>query len=121
MPKSKSRRKGGVSKKYVQRDSAGNPVRAKDNKHIRNISVKQIMRMQTLNSACESLTSAEVQTAIDAGKGYELSYVSTVLDDGGVPISGDTLTIRLANIDIDRLKSILKHKGAAEETVKETE
>tara|TARA_R110000765_G_scaffold26628_3_gene64899 strand:- start:3044 stop:3421 length:378 start_codon:yes stop_codon:yes gene_type:complete len=114
MPKSKSKRKNGKLNKYVQRDYAGNPVRARDESHHKDVRIRQMMRMQTLTNACESLTSAEVQLAIEAGKGHEMSYISTTLDDNGVPIDGDTKLITLANLDVNRLQSILAHKESIE-------
>ena len=118
MPKSSSKRKNGTTKKYVQRDYAGNPVRARDKKHHRTVQIRQMMRMQLLNTACESLTSTEVQMAIDAGKGHAMSYVSTELDENGVPTSGVTKTISLASVDIQRLQSIHTRKVSSEEEMK---
>ena len=118
MPKSSNKRKNVKVKKSVQRDGAGNPIRARDNVPIREIRIKQMMRMQLLNSACESLTSTEVQMAIDAGKGHAMTYVSTELDKNGVPTSGETKSISLANVDVTRLKSIFTQKEASEQELK---
>ena len=121
MPTSKKKRKNGKAYNYVQKDFAGNPVKARDLKHTRNTRVKQMIRIQMLGSACESLTSVEIQAAIDSGKGTELSYISTKLDESGVPVEGETKTIKLANIDIQRLESIHKTKLQSEELAKNAE
>ena len=119
MSKSNNKRKNGKVKKSSQKDFSGNHIRARDLNHQKSIKIKQMMRMQTLTSACESLTSAEVQLAIDAGKGHEMSYISTKLDDNGVPVEGDTVLIKLANVDIRRLVAIFNHKEAGEQQLQE--
>tara|TARA_R100000541_G_C1867722_1_gene80300 strand:+ start:309 stop:692 length:384 start_codon:yes stop_codon:yes gene_type:complete len=119
MPKSNNKRKNGKVKKYSQKDSSGKHIKARDLNHQNSIRAKQMMRMQLLTSACESLTSAEVQMAIDAGKGHEMSYVSTKLDEKGVPTEGDTLLIKLSNLDTVRLNSIFNHKKAGEKKMQE--
>ncbi len=121
MPTSKKKRKNGKVYNYVQKDFSGDPVKARDKKHTRNTRISQMLRMQTLSSACESLTSAEIQSAIDSGKGHEMSYISTKLDENGVPVEGSTKTIKLANIDIQRLESIHKTKLQSEELAKNAE
>lgn len=118
MTKSKNRRKNGRVKKYVQKDAAGFPVKARNKRHIREARFKQMMRVQLLHTACQSLTSSEVKMAMDKGKGHEMSYVSTKLDENGVPTSGETKTIKLSKIDIDRLESIYQSKLASEEQMK---
>ena len=106
MPKSSTKRKNGRNKKSVQRDSAGNAINSKNTKQVQRIRMKQMFRMQLLHNACQSLTACEVKTAIDKGRGYKMSYVSTKLDDNGVPVDGITKEIVLSNIDIKRLESI---------------
>lgn len=119
MPKSNNKRKNGKVKKSSQKDFSGNNIKARDLNHQNSIRAKQMMRMQLLTSACESLTSAEVQMAIDAGKGHEMSYVSTKLDEKGVPTEGDTLSIKLSNVDTRRLTAIFNHKKDGEQQMQE--
>jgi predicted PilT family ATPase len=121
MPTSKKKRKNGKIKKSVQKDFAGNPVRARDLKHTRSTRISQMLRIQTLGSACESLTSVEIQSAIDSGKGHELSYISTKLDENGVPVEGDTKTIKISNVDLVRLEAIHRTKVQSEEMMKENQ
>jgi len=111
MAKSKNKRKNGTVKKYVQKDRAGHPISlSNSSKLVKNIKFKKMMRTQMLNQACESLTADEVQTQIDKGKGCELSYIATKLDENEVPVSGETKTISISNSDIERLKSIYRYK-----------
>lgn len=116
MAKSKNKRKNGTIKKYVQKDRAGHVISlSKDNsKLVNNIKFKKMMRTQMLSQACESLTADEVQAQIDKGKGNELSYISTKLDENGVPVSGETKSVVISNSDIERLKSIYRYKVRSE-------
>ena len=118
MPKSSTKRKNGRNKKCVKKDSAGNIVNSKNTKQIRNIRIKQMLRMQLLNSACQSLTACEVKIAIDKGSGHKMSYISTELDKNGVPVDGVTKQITLSNIDVARLESIWTNKLASEKQMK---
>jgi hypothetical protein len=117
MPKSRNKRANGKVKSYVQKDPSGNPIRKRDKKPLKDIRIKQMMRTQMLNQACESLTSAEVKLAIEKGKGHTLSYITTVLDGAGVPVDGETKTLTLASLDIARLDSILKYKERSEKAM----
>lgn len=76
---------------------------------------KQYMRTQLIHNACESLTAEEVKDAMV--KGYELNYISTTLDDNGVPVDGETKTIKISNIDILRLQPIYEAKIRQEESL----
>ena len=113
MPKSSKR------KPSIQRDSAGNPFKKKNIEHIKRARYKQMMRVERIYAACDSLTAAEVDVAIKAGKGYMLEYISTILDENGVPVSGDSESIRICNGDIDLLKSVYVEKRRSEDATKE--
>jgi hypothetical protein len=78
---------------------------------------KQFMRTQLIHNACESLTAEEVKEAMV--KGYELKYISTQLDENGVPIEGETKSIKISNIDILRLRPIYDSKLKQESINKE--
>jgi hypothetical protein len=80
---------------------------------------RQMMRTQLLNVACQSLTAAEVQSAIEKGVNHSLSYVSTKLDENGVPVDGETKQIKLSNIDLRRLEMIKRNKESNESFMKE--
>lgn len=116
MAKSNNKRKNGKIKKSVQKDRAGHVISLSKNnsKLVNNIKFKKMMRTQMLNQACESLTADEVQAQIDKGKGNELSYISTKLDENGVPVSGETKRILISNSDIERLESIYRYKVRSE-------
>lgn len=118
MPKSSTKRKNGRTKKYVQRSANGDPINKRSTTMINTIRRKQMVRTQLLHQACLSLTSAEVQMAIDSGAGHEMSYVTTKLDDNGVPVDGETKTITLSKVDLTRLESIHRYKVKSEELMK---
>ena len=76
------------------------------------VNYKRMMRTQTIHNACASLTVEEVKEAMVVG--YNLKYVTTTLDENGVPIDAGIEELKISNIDIRRLESILRHKEAEE-------
>jgi hypothetical protein len=112
MPKSKHRKN---RKKYVERDASGKPKGTyKQQMGVKNL---QMIRSLLFNNACESLTATEVKEAMSVGK--DLTYISTTLDENGVPVEGGTETIKVTSADIKRLERIHTYKVDAEQQLKE--
>jgi hypothetical protein len=82
-------------------------------------SYKSMMRAQTLANAADSLSAKELEEVMV--KGAMMSYVTTVLDDNGVPISGETKQLKISNIDIQRLQNVLATKQSNEQQYLETQ
>jgi len=115
MAKSKPR------KKYIQRDAAGHPLNSNTKRHARSIGTKQMMRKMQIQQACAGHSSEEIEIYIDhlkeTSKGT-LKYVTTTLDDNGVPVSGETKQIKLCRGDINTLETTLRLKKEEETKVK---
>jgi len=79
---------------------------------------KQMMRTQLFHQACESLTTEEVKSAMV--NGATLKYIHTILDENGVPVDGETKELKVSNLDIKRLESILRYKESREEQLNNT-
>jgi hypothetical protein len=80
---------------------------------------KSMMRAQMLTGAAESLSAKELEEVMV--KDAMMSYVTTTLDENGVPVSGETKQLKISNIDIERLRGILDNKRANEEQYLETQ
>jgi hypothetical protein len=79
---------------------------------------KQMMRTQLFHQACESLTTEEVKQAMV--NGAILKYIHTTLDEKGVPVDAGIKELKVSNLDIKRLESILKYKESREEQLNNT-
>ena len=100
-------------------DASGKPITKKSSGRIRNA---VIMRMFTLQDACRSLTTSEVEEiynkAVERRDSTEkvkgpkpvLKYVTTKLDENQVTVDGETKEISISSADIHRLESIIKQK-----------
>jgi hypothetical protein len=91
---------------------------AKEGQKGSKVRYKQMMRTQMIHNACESLSAVEVQAAMEEfekNKTATLSYVTTELDENGVPISGDVKELKISAIDVRRMQGVLDSKRANEE------
>ena len=116
MPKSRSRKKKGGPRK----DLSG---KVYSKKRAQEIQRKRTMRHMTLSQACESLKSSELEEIINNEPfGGELSYIETKLDDNGVPVAGETKSIKIGGeSDKSRLETILRHKQVQEQAANKEE
>lgn len=108
MAKSSKKRKNGKVKPSIQRDFSGAISNSRTKSHNRKVNYKRMMRSQLLYQACESLTAEEVLKSMVSGS--KMSYISTKLDENGVPVEGDTKDILITSADLPRLEAIYKNK-----------
>ena len=123
----KSRKK----KKYVQKDSAGNPANSRTKKHVESAKRAMLMRTFVLKQASDSLTSIELnellRLSIERKKSKEkvkpskviMTYIQTALDENHVPMDGETKQLELSANDIPKLRQIAQMKEQAEQSLKE--
>ena len=119
MAKSKLRK----GRKIVKpRDASGKIITKNSRQKAPNAAMNRTFIIQ---DACKSLTLEEVKDIFKAikdrsqstetikGPKPTLSYISTVLNEKGVPISGETKEISVGNADIRRLKAVIQFKEQA--------